>query len=147
MFSSSSLTDEQKEAIHGWAAEGAQIADIQRKLGSEFGVTITYMEARFMILDLEVQLLSEDVAEEEEEEEEVVEKVATGEVHVTVDTIVRPGAAISGSVEFSDGEKAIWAIDQMGSLDLDADTAGYRPTELDIQKFQDKLREHLKSMQ
>ena len=144
MFSSSSLTDEQKEAIHGWAAEGAQIADIQRKLGSEFGVTITYMEARFMILDLEVQLLSEDVAEEEEE---VVEKVATGEVHVTVDTIVRPGAAISGSVEFSDGEKAIWAIDQMGSLDLDADTAGYRPTELDIQKFQDKLREHLKSMQ
>ena len=91
-----------------------------------------------------MQLVSEDVAEEEEE---VVEKVATGEVHVTVDTIVRPGAAISGSVEFSDGEKAIWAIDQMGSLDLDADTAGYRPTELDIQMFQDKLREHLKSMQ
>ena len=144
MFSASSLTDEQKESIHQWAAAGAQIADIQRKLGEEFGYTITYMEARFLVLDLNVEIKSEE--EVEEEEEEAPEKVATGEVHVTVDTIVRAGAAISGSVEFSDGEKALWAIDQMGRLDLDADTVGYRPNELDIQKFQDQLREVLQSM-
>ena len=144
MFSASSLTDEQKESIHQWAAAGAQIADIQRKLGEEFGYTITYMEARFLVLDLNVEIKSEE--EVDEEEEEAPEKVATGEVHVTVDTIVRAGAAISGSVEFSDGEKALWAIDQMGRLDLDADTVGYRPNELDIQKFQDQLREVLQSM-
>ena len=144
MFSASSLTDDQKNTIHQWAAEGSQINDIQKRIGSEFGITITYMEARFAVLDLNVEILTEEVVEEEDE---VVEKIATGEVHVKVDTIVRPGAAISGSVEFSDGEKSLWSIDQMGRLDLDADTPGYKPSEFDIQVFQDKLREQLKAMQ
>ena len=144
MFSISSLTEEQKTTIHGWAAAGDQINDIQRKMGEEFEVKMTYMEARFMVLDLEVEIVSEEVVEEEEGE--VEEKVATGEVHVTVDSIVRPGMAISGSVEFGDGETALWGIDQMGRIDLDADTAGYRPSEEDLVKFQDKLREHLQSM-
>ena len=144
MFSASTLTDDQKDAIHQWASEGAQIADIQRKLAEEFSISITYMEARFLVLDLNVEILAEE--EEVVEEEEVPEKIATGEVHVKVDTIVRAGAAISGSVEFSDGEKALWSIDQMGRLNLDADTAGYRPTEVDVQMFQDKLREHLQGM-
>lgn len=145
MFSASSLSEDQKQAIHQWAAEGAQIADIQKRLGEEFSIFITYMEARFMVLDLNVEIQTEE--REEEPEEVKPEKVATGQVSVTVDTIVRAGAAISGSVEFSDGEKALWSIDQMGRLNLDADEPGYRPSELDLQMFQDKLREHLQSMQ
>jgi len=144
MFSTSSLTDDQKVSIHQWAADGAQINDIQKKVVEEFGISITYMEARFAVLDLDVQILS---VKEEEPEEEKPEKVATGEVHVTVDTIVRAGASVSGSVEFSDGEKASWAIDQMGQLNLDADEADYRPSEMDVQMFQDKLREHLQGME
>jgi len=144
MFDASSLSEDQVAAINAWAAEGAQIADIQRKLGEEFSISITYMEARFLVLDLGVEIQTEEV--EEEPEEEKPEKVATGKVSVTVDTVVRAGAAISGSVEFSDGEKALWSIDQMGRLNLDADEPGYRPSELDIQLFQDQLRDQLKGM-
>ena len=54
---------------------------------------------------------------------------------------------ISGNVEFSDGEKAFWAIDSMGRLSLDADEPGYKPSEEDIEVFQEKLREELKNMQ
>ncbi len=144
MFSPSSLTEEQIQAIRDWAAAGSQIAEIQKKLNEEYEISITYMDARFLVLDLEVEILTEE--EEPEPEEEEPEKIPTGDVHVTVDTIVRAGAAISGSVEFSDGEKALWSIDSMGRLSLDADEAGYRPTEEDLQLFQDKLREHLQGI-
>lgn len=145
MFSASSLTEEQTQGIREWAAAGAQIADIQKKMNDEYAISITYMEARFLVLDLEVEIITEE--EEPEPEPEKVEKIATGEVHVTVDTVVRAGAAISGSVEFSDGEKAGWSIDSMGRLNLDADEVGYRPSEMDLQMFQDKLREHLQGIQ
>lgn len=145
MFSVTSLTDDQKTAIHQWAAEGAQIADIQKKLDEEFSINITYMDARFLVLDLGVTILSEQ--KEEPVEEEKPEKIATGKVHVTIDTIVRAGAEMSGSVEFCDGERAVWSVDSMGRLSLDADEPGYRPNELDLQLFQDELREQLQGKQ
>lgn len=144
MFDSNSLSDKQISAIHLWASEGAQINDIQKRLVDDFSINITFMEARFLVLDLEVEIIKEE--EPEEPEEEKPEKIATGEVHVVVDTIVRPGAAVSGSVEFSDGEKAQWAVDTAGQLKLDADEPGYRPSEFDVQQFQDKLREQLQAM-
>ena len=144
MFDASSLTDDQKSTIHQWAAEGAQISDIQAKVGSEFGESITYMDARFLVLDLGVEIVTEV---EEVKEEEKPERVATGQLTLTVDTIVRVGAAISGTVEFSDGERALWGIDANGQLKMDYDTPGYQPSELDVQVFQDKLREQLQAMQ
>lgn len=144
MFNAASLTEEQVQQIHAWAADGAQIADIQKKISDSFSLSITYMEARFLVLDLDVAIQKEEKPLEKEEEKP--EKIATGEVSVKVDSIVRAGAAISGSVEFSDGEKALWSIDTMGQLKLDADEVGYRPSELDLQLFQDRLREHLQSM-
>jgi len=144
MFSVSKLSEEQKQTIHGWAAAGDQIADIQRKMGSEMEINITYMEARFLVLDLGVEIQTEVDEEPEEEVEE--EKIATGEVTVSVDELIRPGFAISGRVEFSDGEKALWGIDQMGRLSLDSDTPGYKPSEEDITKFQDQLRAQLETM-
>ncbi|MFC4991388.1 hypothetical protein [Rubritalea tangerina] len=141
MFSVSQLSDDQKAQIASWAAEGAQLPDIQKKLQEEFSIQITYMDTRFLVLDLGIELHQEEVKQEEAQAEEI--KVPTGVVEATVDEIVRPGALKSGSVCFSDGEKALWAIDQMGRLSLDADTPGYQPDEEDLIKFQEKLRDLL----
>ena len=63
-----------------------------------------------------------------------------GNVTVTVDGLMKPGAVISGKVTFSDGEAASWLIDQMGQLRLDPETENYRPSAEDIQKFQMELQ-------
>ena len=59
---------------------------------------------------------------------------------VTMDTLTLPGALVSGKVTFSDGETAIWMLDQTGRPGLDPDTPGYRPSQDDIMEFQIQLR-------
>lgn len=142
MFSVSQLTDDQSAQIKSWAAAGAQLADIQKKMNEELGIKITYMDTRFAVADLGIELVKEEVKVEPKPEEVV--KVPTGRVEATVDEVVRVGALRSGTVSFSDGEKALWMIDQEGRLTLDADTAGYNPDEEDVIKFQEQLRDLLK---
>lgn len=146
MFSSSQLTEEQKQSLQQWAAEGSSIADLQRRLKDEYSLTITYMDARFMVLDLgiEIQSEKEEEAEEKPEQEtpvDVVPDVAAGGVSVSIDSIAVPGAMVSGKVTFSDGEGAVWMIDEMGRPGLDPNTPGYRPSQEDIESFQKQLSE------
>jgi len=51
--------------------------------------------------------------------------------------------AISGSVTFSDGVSATWALDQMGRLALKAASPGYRPPQEDLREFQLALQREL----
>lgn len=139
MFSASKLTPEQIAALKQRAAEGATMSDLQRLLKEEFGISITYMDTRFLILDLGIELI-EDKKEEPKKEEEKPAPVPTGEVTVTMDTLTLPGALVSGKVTFSDGETAIWMLDQTGRPGLDPDTPGYRPSQDDIMEFQIQLR-------
>lgn len=149
MFSASKLTEDQKAALHRWAAEGASIADLQKRLKDDFGIGITYMDARFLVLDLGIELVEvpkeEKKPEQEEkkpEQEEILSKpVPTGTVTVEMDNIALPGALVSGKVTFSDGETGIWMLDQYGRPGLDPDTPGYRPKQEDIVEFQKQLSE------
>ncbi len=138
MFSSSQLTPDQVTALHQWAAEGATVSDLQRHLKDDFGISITYMDTRFMILDLGIQLIEEPKVEPKVEEKAA--PVPTGVVKVTIDTLTLPGALVSGKVSFSDGETAVWMLDQTGRPGLDPDTPGYRPSAEDIKEFQLQLR-------
>jgi len=140
MFSASKLTGEQKEALKQWAAEGATMADLQRRLKDEFGLGITYMDTRFLVLDLGLELQEEAKVEEKKPEEDLTPPVPTGTVEVTIDELVLPGALVSGRVTFSDGEGGTWLIDQSGRPGLDPDKTGYRPTPEDIAEFQVQLR-------
>ncbi|MFT4176664.1 MAG: hypothetical protein QM627_08390 [Luteolibacter sp.] len=144
MFSASSLTPEQKDALHQWAAEGASISDLQRRLKETFGLSLTYMDARLLVLDLNIQIL-EAPKEEPKKEEEPSAPVPTGQVTVTMDSLTLPGSLVSGKVTFSDGETAIWMIDQSGRPGLDPDTPGYRPNQEDIVEFQKQLHELIRS--
>jgi len=144
MFNSSKLSDEQKARIRQWVDEGATMADIQRRLGEELGVSVTYMETRFVILDLGLTL-KEAPKKEEPQPQALAPEAADdvpnvpGGVGVTVDEVAVPGAVASGKATFSDGQRALWYLDQMGRLGLDPDVAGYRPTREDVAEFQRQL--------
>ena len=122
MFSASKLTPEQVASLKQRAAEGASMSDLQRHLKDEFGITITYMDTRFLILDLGIELIEETKEEPKEEAAEKPEVVPTGEVTVTMDTLALPGALVSGKVTFSDGESAVWMLDQTGRPDAPVQT-------------------------
>jgi hypothetical protein len=139
MFSASKLTPEQKEALKQWAAEGATMSDLQRHLKDDFGHTLTYMDTRFLILDLGIELV--EAPKEVKKEEEKPAPIPTGVVTVTMDSLTLPGALVSGKVTFSDGETGVWMLDQTGRPGLDPDTPGYRPTPEDIKEFQIQLRD------
>ncbi len=117
--------------------------DIQRRVKEEFDISLTYMDTRFLVLDLGINLV--EAAVEEPKVEEKTAPIPTGKVTVTMDTLALPGALVSGKVEFSDGETAIWMLDQSGRPGLDPDTAGYRPSQPDIMEFQKQLRALLES--
>jgi hypothetical protein len=68
---------------------------------------------------------------------------AASGVSVTVDQVTRPGALVSGKVNFSDGKSADWYLDQMGRLGLAPKEAGYKPSEDDLMDFQTELQTEL----
>ena len=47
------LDDRQKNAVRKWAAEGAGLSEIQRRIKDEFGISMTYMDVRFLMLDID----------------------------------------------------------------------------------------------
>ena len=46
------LTDTQKEAVAAWFAGGASLDEIQKRLKSEFGIHMTYLDVRLMVAEL-----------------------------------------------------------------------------------------------
>ena len=50
------LTPEQKQAVAAWVAAGDNLSAIQKKLLEEFRISLTYMDVRFLVDDLELKL-------------------------------------------------------------------------------------------
>lgn len=142
------LSEEDKKSVASWVAEGASLSEVQRRLKEERGVSVTYMDVRFLVDDLQLQL------KEQPKQSEAVERLAAakqegesarsappaGGVSVTMDTITKPHALASGKVTFSDGETADWMLDQTGRLGLNPARPGYRPSEADVMSFQRELQ-------
>lgn len=152
MSTAKSLTEEQIAIIRQWAEEGAELSDIQRKLGAEMEIKVTYLEVRFLLEDLKIELkpIAVPEPEKEDEPEEVSDTgemgpedgmpAADGEVSVTVDTVLRPGALISGRAVFSGGQSAAWWLDQAGRLGMDPSDPDFRPNEEEMRSFQIALQ-------
>lgn len=162
MSNPKSLTSEQISQIQAWADEGDGLPEIQKKLRDEFTLRITYLETRFLLEDLKIELKPEPVAEPEPEETEPSPDAAesapenagagdegsdgkadgegTASVTVSVDSVLRPDAIISGKVDFGGGNVTAWWLDQLGRLGMDPVESGFRPSEAQILAFQDELR-------
>ncbi len=59
------LSPEQQDLVRAWAAQGDSISDIQTKLASECGVHLSYMDTRFLLLDLSVTLAERNAKKSE----------------------------------------------------------------------------------
>jgi hypothetical protein len=139
MFSSKQLNAEQISAIKSWASEGAQLPEIQERIREEMNHPVTYMDTRFLILDLGIELQVEKEPEPTPETDES-SLPTEGTTHATMDAVPLPGSLVSGKVTFSDGESGVWTLDQTGRPTLDFDTVGYQPSREDIMEFQVQLR-------
>jgi hypothetical protein len=143
------LTPEQISKVSAWVAEGATLSQIQERLSTQLEVSMTYMDVRFLVDDLNLALIEKEEPKQPEAAAEAAPAEAdapaapsaqgAGVVTVEVDTIAQPHAMVSGHVTFSDGEKADWYIDHQGRPGMAARTPGYRPTPQDITDFQVKL--------
>ncbi len=160
------LSEEQRQRVTAWINEGAKLSEIQNRLASEFSVKLTYMEARFLVDDLKLTpkdpeppkvvappaapvaaqpLTTTPVpADEIPAADEVLPPASN--VSVSVDQITRPGALISGKVNFSDGQIADWYLDQNGRLGVVPKVAGYKPSQADVQDFQMALQREVQKL-
>ncbi len=166
------LTAEQKQAVGQWAGEGATLNDIQTRLKSEFGLSMTYMEARLLVTELEVRLkdkapkpapeteavaaaplppedaggfddIEDDALPQPLADESPAPEPGSGAFAMEADELAVPGMLVSGTASFSDGVKAKWFMDQMGRLSLKADQPGYQPPAADVPRFQQGLEKIL----
>lgn len=152
MFSVSDLSKDQIETIKGWVTEGAQMAGVQKRLREDFGFNVTYMDTRFLSLDLELDFQVDEKEAPEEgadlEASALIQEEPSldpsqplgGGVSATLDQVARPGSMVSGTVTFSDGMKGLWLIDEMGRPSIDPDQPGYQPSEADLVSFQEELK-------
>jgi hypothetical protein len=157
------LTEDEKARVAAWAAEGADLNTIQDRLKTELGVTLTFMETRFLVSDLGLTLASapeetggpantadgDDPGFPNDGTESFVEEDAPrpdgrGGVRVTVDALTLPGSMASGKVTFSDGTRASWSLDQLGRLGLSGVDRTYQPPEDDVIAFQRELQKALR---
>ena len=155
------LSDAQKAAVIKWIQEGRSLADVQRSLREDLGISMTYMDVRFLVDDLDIAVfevepeapeLSEapEVASGEDTtteptEAQLVDDVSNGAVTVDVDAIPRPGSLVNGTVVFSDGVSLGWQLSAAGQLGLiPGDDPEYRPSPEDVQSFQSQLEEVLR---
>lgn len=142
------LADDQRAKVAIWVAEGASLAEVQKRLKDDCGVSMTYMDVRFLVDDLKLEIKEQPRQSEAAERLAAAKSQGEGEragetpggVRVTMDTITKPQAIASGKVTFSDGQSADWMLDHAGRLALNPSTPGYRPTQADITAFQQELQ-------
>lgn len=135
------LTDEQKAVVAGWVRDGLSLAEVQKRMEEEFSVRMTYMDVRFLVDDLDLEVASPAPVFNDPSKEVSAEPAsAPGKVSVSLDKVARPDSLVSGQVTFSDGVTAQWHLDQMGRLALNPSQPGYQPSQEDVQKFQEELR-------
>lgn len=114
---SAKITDETLDQVRQWAADGVDLNGIQKKLQTECGLHLTYMDVRFLLLDHGIEIASPAEAESapsEPTEESRHESSTNGRPKVTLDDLTLPGTIFSGKVEFPGGTSGSWLIDQMG---------------------------------
>ena len=148
-----SLTPEQTAAVSSWVAAGDNLSIIQKKLREQFNVAMTYMDVRFLVDDLNLQLKdppkkvdASDVSKAQPAPAAAGDALPAdgelppegpGSVSVIVDSVTLiPGAIASGDVTFSDGVTGKWVIDNQGRPGFTKiSKPGYRPTPEDGQEF------------
>ena len=157
------LDEAQRKTVAEWIGQGLKLSEIQTRLASDLGLTMTYMQVRLLVDDLKLTpkdpeptkpvesvLSAPDASGRPAPRPPAPAKskpgqppIGQGRVSVSVDQLARPGALVSGKVTFSDGNTAAWQLDQAGRLGLVPQQPGYRPPDSDVEQFQMALETEL----
>jgi hypothetical protein len=168
------LTPEQTKIVSEWVAAGDNLYTVQKKLADQLKVSMTYMDVRFLVDDLNLQLKdpepkadASDVskspppkpAEKKGFLDKAKEKLGLSDdeggaapapsgVRVAVDKVsLNPNAMASGTVSFPDGVTGKWIVDLQGRPGLvEVSKPGYRPSPADAQAFMQELSTALQGM-
>ena len=162
------LTDSQKQQVSVWLEQGLKVAEVQKKISAELGLSLTYMEVRFLLDDLRLKPKDPEPPKQPEPASPIAPASAgvpatagganpatpapeagipgTGSVKLTADTLARPGTVVSGKVTFSDGQTADWYLDQMGRMGVVPAQKGYKPSQADVMEFQELLQMELQKI-
>jgi hypothetical protein len=147
------LDETQRKKVAAWIEEGLKLSDIQKRLETEFGLRVTYLDVRLLVDDLKLKPKDPAPPPKAPEPAGAESPLApgpagapVGKVNVSVDQLARPGAMVSGKVTFSDGKSAEWILDQTGRLGLVPGEKGYKPPAADLQEFQIALQAELQKL-
>lgn len=139
--------------VRRWAAEGVDLNGIQKKLVSDCGIHMTYMEVRFLLLDHGIEIArpqekpAATATEPAAPAPQPVPSAAPADGSkpvVTLDDLQLPGTLISGKCAFPSGTNGSWQIDQMGRFGW-TELSG-TPTQPELQAFEMELRAILSRM-
>ena len=157
-----SLSPEQTASVATWVQDGASLSEVQKRIQEDFGISMTYMDVRFLVDDLNVNLVdrapkpdASDVtktppppagaaqgagpADDGGDEDELPPPAGTVTVEADHATL-HPGALASGTVTFSDGVTGKWIVDNYGRPGFtEVSQPNYQPTETDAQAFMQQL--------
>jgi hypothetical protein len=159
------LTPEQKKSVSEWVAAGDNLYAVQKKLSDQFKISMTYMDVRFLVDDLNLQLKdpvpkadASDVSKGAPSPAAPEKKGLVGEspapdealpaasgVTVSVDKVaLNPSAMASGTMTFPDGVTGKWIVDLQGRPGItEVSKPGYRPSAADAQAFMQELSQAL----
>ena len=147
------LDETQRKKVAAWIEEGLKLSDIQKRLETECGLRVTYLDLRLMVDDLKLKPKDPApppkpaaAAPAESKFGLAPANAPAGKVSVSVDQLAHPGALVSGKVIFSDGKSAEWILDQAGRLSVVPAEKGYKPPPADLQEFQIALQAELQKL-
>ena len=142
------FSKEQLQQLQQWVSEIQSVSELQTKINATFNTHLTYLEVRFLLDDLQLELKKKEAKVEEDvskTDSNVANFVNEG-VQVQVDPVTRPGMIFNGNVRFSDGQSASWGLDQFGRISLKPEQEGYKPSQEDIAQFQELLQQQLSEL-
>jgi DNA-binding transcriptional MerR regulator len=152
-------TDERKQIVKRFLAEGKTLSEIQSYLHKEKNDPVTYMELRLLLSEMPDVTLPEKeppkpppsaaAASTSTSPAPVAgmpaKNASVGKLTISVDQMPQPGSMLSGFARFASGAKAHWFLDTTGRLGLDPELGSDKPTQQDMQEFTMELRRLLQS--
>lgn len=115
------LTDTQKQHVAQWVNEGASLQEVQRRLDEEFDVSLTYMDVRFLVDDLELEL--KDAPGSQDPEEKAPEHASGEGVHFHEDEAPdsMPAESMTGAEDVADAEAEFVGGGGGGNVSVEVD--------------------------
>jgi hypothetical protein len=164
---------ERKQIIAQLLKDGRNLSEIQEHLRKEKNDSITYMELRLLLSEMQAKLPDAPTKQftplkaspitaptpppaqpaprgKGQPVASAPQKpgaIARGKTTVMIDEAPPPGAMVSGRVNFGSGAKAYWVLDETGRLALDPELGTGRPDPQDMTEFQNELRRLLEQAQ